>query len=114
MAKFNKKIFLAFVSLWLANAILNKINAQENRTEYYKFGLNLSSDYLTTNDESNSISYDYKNIFTYNFGLNYRIIEKEKYSFNLGIHIRNYERVNYVEFKGVDIPNLKVSEEQNI
>lgn len=105
MAKFNKKIFLAFVSLWLANAILNKINAQENRTEYYKFGLNLSSDYLTTNDESNSISYDYKNIFTYNFGLNYRIIEKEKYSFNLGIHIRNYERVNYVEFKGVDIPD---------
>ena len=102
--KVSKLLFIVLL-LCFTNVLLSKANAQENRTEYYKFGLNLSSDYLTTNNESNSIGYDYKNIFTYNFGINYRIIDKEKYNFTLGIHIRNYERVNYVEFKGIDIPD---------
>lgn len=105
MDKFNKKIILAFVSLWLTNAFFNTSFAQEQNNSFYKFGLNVSSDYLTTNNTRNSIDYSYKNVLTYNFGLNYRLIENESYNLILGIHIRNYERINSVKFKGVDIPD---------
>ncbi len=105
MVKSNKMCLWAFVSLILANAFLYKSFAQETKTKYLKFGINFSSDYLTTNNESNSISYEYKNIITYNFGLYYSVFEKENYNFTAGLQIRNYQRINHFKFKGVDIPD---------
>lgn len=103
MVKFNKKIFLALVSLWLTNAFLSNVNAQENTNTYYKFGINLSTDYLTTNNESNSIGYKFNDLLSYNFGVSYKIIEKTNYRLFTSFSIRNYTRVNEVSIKGEDV-----------
>jgi len=105
MTKFNKIYFWAFVSLILTNVFFHKIYAQETKTEYLRFALNLSSDYLTTNNESNSISYEYKDIHTLNYGLTYKLFDKENYNLTTSIQIRNYRRTNHVKFKGIDIPD---------
>ncbi|MEL1246511.1 hypothetical protein [Flavobacterium helocola] len=104
MVKFNKKILIAFVSLWFTNAITSKANAQENRTEYYSFGINLSSDFLSTENEKNAVDYEYKDIMTFNFGLNYKIT-KPKYNILFSLQLRNYNLTNKSNFKGEDIPD---------
>ena len=104
MVKFNKMTLIVFVSFLLANTIFYKTYSQENENKYYKFGINLSGDYLTTNNESNSINYKYKNIPTINFGISYKYIENKRFNLLATLLIRNFTRVNIHTFRGEDIP----------
>lgn len=108
MEKFNKKTILTLVILWFTSVFLSKTYCQETDNSYHKMGLNLGTDYLTTNNEENSIGYKFRDILTYNFGISYKIIEKKDYRIFSGFSIRNYSRVNEVSIKGEDvgIPDL--------
>ena len=90
-------------SILLAGLFFNSINAQD-KVEYYNFGLNISSEYLNSTNETNAVDYNLKGTQTFNFGLSYKIVTK-KFDYLFTANVRRFNMVNSSTFKENDVPD---------
>jgi hypothetical protein len=90
-------------SILLASLFIGTIDAQ-TKNKYLNFGLNLSTDAMSTSNEANAVNYNYKKIQTFNFGLTYRI-PKQKFDIVFSAIVRRFNLTDASAIKGIDCPD---------
>jgi hypothetical protein len=76
--------------------------SQYDDNYYMKFGVSVASDFIKTENENNAVSYKYKDIKTYNFGLHYKLL-REKYNITFSLDFRNFNLTDTFVVKKEDI-----------
>jgi hypothetical protein len=93
MAMFNNKKLFILANIMFASIFSYNGFAQYENSYYSKFGVNISSDYIKAENEQNAVQYEYKNVYTYNFGINYKLLLRKNSDIVFSAQLRNYNMI---------------------